>query len=74
MKKLFLLPLILCAGLFVGEAFLLAIPVSANDCTVNCADGSSHTCSGYTCIAYSGNYCVAYNAGGRQLERFNCPQ
>jgi hypothetical protein len=72
MKRLVLFLLMLSGALLVGEAFLLATPVRAEDCTVNCADGSSHTCSGYLCVAKGGS-CTAWDSRGRRTEQFNCP-
>jgi hypothetical protein len=74
MKKLFLLPLVLFAGLFVAEAFMMAIPVKAADCTAHCANGGSVSCSGYRCTGRDNVGCQAWDSGGHSLIQMDCTQ
>jgi hypothetical protein len=64
--------ILMSAALIVVEAWLLATPVEAADCTANCAGGGSVQCSGHTCSANDGVGCTAWDQQGRVLIQMTC--
>jgi len=63
---------LMCLGLIVGEAWLLAIPVEAAECSANCANGGQVQCSGSRCSARDGVGCTAWDDRGRVLIQLDC--
>lgn len=70
-EKALITTLTLCAVLFIASACLLAVPVSAADCTANCGAGQVQ-CSGYRCKAQDGVGCTAWDSHGHELIQQSC--
>ena len=71
MKSL-VLGTLMCIGLLIANAWVLALPVEAADCTAKCANGGQVWCSGYTCRSQDGVGCAAWDSRGRQLIQIPC--
>ena len=64
--------LTLVLGLLIANAWVLALPVEAADCTANCANGGQVQCSGFRCSARDGWGCAAWDNHGRPLIQIPC--
>ena len=71
MKSLVLAAL-MCTGLLVANAWVLARPVEAAGCTAKCPNGGQVQCSGHTCKALDGVGCTAWDSRGRELIQMPC--
>jgi hypothetical protein len=71
MKRLVLVMLIY-AALVIANAWVLALPVEAADCSAKCGNGGTVQCSGYSCSARDGVGCTAWDSHGRQLIQMPC--
>lgn len=72
MKKALLICTLLCTALFIVNAWLLALPVKAADCSAKCANGGRVQCSGHTCQALDGVGCKAFDSRGREIIEIPC--
>ena len=71
MKSLVIATL-MCTALLIANAWLLALPVKAADCTARCSNGGIVWCSGYRCSAQDGVGCAAWDSRGRPLIEIPC--
>lgn len=58
--------------LVIVNAWILALPVKAADCTAKCANGGYVQCSGHTCKALDGVGCKAFDTRGREIIEIPC--
>ena len=72
MKKPLVIGTLLCAALLIVNAWILALPVKAADCTAKCANGGQVQCSGHTCKARDGVGCTAFDIRGREIIEIPC--
>jgi hypothetical protein len=69
--------LVACLGLLVTSAWLVTNPAWAGSYTINCADGSTRTCSGSNCqgnddTSTQRGYCTCGTPGGTPDSK-ECP-
>jgi hypothetical protein len=78
--KSFAVSTALCLCLIAAAAWLVATPVHAGTLTVDCADGTTRTCSGMECIGQDDDewlhtvrgYCHCATSGG-SYDIKQCP-
>jgi hypothetical protein len=77
--KRFLSAFVLSLGLLAASAWLIANPAWAGSYTITCADGSTRTCSGSSCVgsddgptASQRGHCQCSNSDGTYSIK-NCP-
>lgn len=71
-KSAILTTMVMCLGLIGMEAWLLATPAEAADCTAQCAGGGHVTCSGTTCSATDNAGCTGRDSDGRIIIQMSC--
>lgn len=72
MKKTLVIGTFLCTALLIVNAWILALPVKAADCTARCGNGGRVQCSGHTCEALDGVGCKAWDSRGRPIIEIPC--